>query len=616
MPKIINKIQNMNADEGAIDDVEVIGGYKVVQTPAELQALQELHVNEGKKILTNGCAVYVAATGILYRWDDGNKQFVAKNEEDYALVATTGNFYDLQNIPTLTVDDDGVLDATGTVSIEGVSEGEFDAIVQQLREEIAAGGGSGGTVNLNIEDGTGTGAVQQVADGVEGGFSFAGKNANAASFDSSLNGTVPYGATGNYAAAFGGVNSASGSRAFAVNNKTIAKGDESFAQGYCSVALGGSSFAGGVKTTAVGEGAVSLGCQTKAVGDYTTAEGSETIASGKHSHAEGYQTNTTVDAEGSHAEGVRTTTSGVAAHAEGDGTFATGAFSHAEGARARATGEGAHAEGVDTLASGNHSHAEGTNCVAEGDHSHAGGVNSTAKGWGSFAHGNGVIATAEGQAVVGKFNWSDTNSLFEVGMGKDADNRANAFWVTNDGRAKLRTAPVDDNDVVTKGFMTAAHEKLATKEQLANAALGAVPFYLHTIRFIFPIDKTEHPDYSTPYLDMDVILPCENPTVNDTVTNGVWVLNFVNTTLYLDKAVWGIGSVNMGTKVARIRAVRLVPNLTTHWMLYVDEPDKNYNTFPSLTVKAATGSPVSFKRIRTIPFMGDSYYANEEQTID
>lgn len=55
----------------------------------------------------------------------------------------------------------------------------------------------------------------------------------------------------------------------------------------------------------------------------------------------------------------------------------------------------------------------------------------------------------EGKCVVGRFNNQKPDTMFEVGVG-DYNNRVNGFEVYKDGRAKVQTAPKDNDDVVRK----------------------------------------------------------------------------------------------------------------------------------------------------------------------
>lgn len=53
-------------------------------------------------------------------------------------------------------------------------------------------------------------------------------------------------------------------------------------------------------------------------------------------------------------------------------------------------------------------------------------------------------------ATFGKFNKNSPDNIFEIGYGTDTNNRLNAFEVLKDGRAKVQSAPVDDDDIVRK----------------------------------------------------------------------------------------------------------------------------------------------------------------------
>ena len=136
--------------------------------------------------------------------------------------------------------------------------------------------------------------VQQLPDGVADGFDFTGKNPNATALDATLTGTIPYGATGEFANAFGGKCAAQGKRSHAEGTTTIAKGK------------------------------------------YSHAEGDNCVTLGADSHAEGYQTVTGPNASAQHAEGMNTQALGMAAHSEGSDTIASGNNSHAGGWKSEA----------------------------------------------------------------------------------------------------------------------------------------------------------------------------------------------------------------------------------------------------------------------------------------
>lgn len=161
----------------------------------------------------------------------------------------------------------------------------------------------------------------------------------------------------------------------------------------CNVALGDvSSFSNegrfGNAVYALTEGQAS-----KAKGNYSHAEGTHTEANGDHSHAEG--ANTEARGSSSHAEGSGTTASGNVTHSEGGGTIANDTAAHAEGASTTASGAAAHSEGSNTTASGGASHAEGSQSTASGVAAHAEGSGTTASGTGS--HSEGHTNTAEAQ---------------------------------------------------------------------------------------------------------------------------------------------------------------------------------------------------------------------------
>lgn len=170
-------------------------------------------------------------------------------------------------------------DILSALDLNNIGDGIEEAI--GLAEEGAAGA-------ANMEKGTGASATQQLPDKVADGFDFTGKNANATALDTTLTGAIPYGATGDFASAFGGKSSAQGKRSHTEGSTTIAKGANSHAEGSNSVALGTSSHAEGGSTTAKGEFSHSEGTNTVAQGNFTHAEGESTKAIGNWSHAGGW----------------------------------------------------------------------------------------------------------------------------------------------------------------------------------------------------------------------------------------------------------------------------------------------------------------------------------------
>ena len=270
--------------------------------------------------------------------------------------------------------------------------------------------------DFNIENGSGTKSVQ--TKGENNSFDFTDKNAN-----SGITGSVQYGAIGDYSFAINGNASAQGTRSFAQGNQTIAKGSVSHSEGENCVALA----------------------------NFSHAEGYATTSKGNVSHAEG--NNTIAEGVQSHAEGVNTKATGYTSHAEGNNTTASGYYAHAEGTNTLASGENSKAVGYGCQATGTNSFAEGENTKATQYNSHAEGTLSQANAVGSHAAGYNTIANAQFQFAVGKFNNSLDTDLFQVGNGTADNNRKNAFRVLQDGRAKVQTAPSENDDITTKKYV-------------------------------------------------------------------------------------------------------------------------------------------------------------------
>lgn len=154
-----------------------------------------------------------------------------------------------------------------------------------------------------------------------------------------------------------------------------------------------------------------------AIGFMSRATGFRTQAIGNYSSAGGWWTR--AEGQCSVAEGLLSTTKG---H-----------FCHAEGTRTQATINNAHSEGDMTVASGRQSHAEGNQTTASGFCAHAEGSLTTATNYYSHAEGVGTISAGRNQTAMGKYNIKDTTSLIIVGKGSSANNRSNAFTLSNTG---------------------------------------------------------------------------------------------------------------------------------------------------------------------------------------
>lgn len=175
-----------------------------------------------------------------------------------------------------------------------------------------------------------------------------------------------------------------------------------------------------------------------ATGDYASSFGGTSSAQGKRSHAEG----TSTIAKGKYS------------HAEGDNSVALGHDSHAEGYTTVAKGQGSHAEGIVTQANGYASHAEGAATISSHECSHSEGCH--------------TITSSDFQHVEGKYNADNSKAIHIVGNGNSDTDRKNAFEVLLDGRAKVQSAPIEDNDAVRKIELDKKITGTFVNEQMAD----------------------------------------------------------------------------------------------------------------------------------------------------
>lgn len=304
-------------------------------------------------------------------------------------------------------------------------------------------------LTTNIENGSGSTAIQMKQDGTTGTFSFTGKNPNATALDSSLTGDITYGGTGAFATTLGGKGTAIGKRSVSQGTTTIAKGAYSHAEGDNSVALGSDSHAEGYATTSQGQASHSEGNSTQAIGNNSHAEGNATISNAFGSHSEGRASTTlsSVPSSGgggssdeppasepdkylgyySHAEGENTITLGYASHSEGAQTKAYGHWSHAEGLNSttgvvndRTKGKAAHASGINTKAIGNYSSATGDASSSTGESSIATGKGTESTGLASISGGQSTHATSDLSVALGYSSTASGWSSFAFGSGAKA----------------------------------------------------------------------------------------------------------------------------------------------------------------------------------------------------
>ncbi len=306
-----------------------------------------------------------------------------------------------------------------------------------------------------------------VSAGVEGAFIGGGGRSGDINIVTANYGSVigGYGntASGDYSTAMGRETNATEFNSFAMGRGTTASGGRSVASGYGSTASGSASFAMGAHTLASGASSVTMGNYTTAsgygstaIGSYTTASGfysiavgRETTASGDTSAATGYLT--IASGNTSTAMGYGTTASGDKSTAMGYETIASGAYSTAIGRETNATEFNSFAMGRGTTASGGRSVASGYGSTASGSASFAMGAYTLASGTGSVSMGFQTDAESQYSVALGKYNvgggtadsWVDAEPLFEIGIGTDDTNRANALTVLKSGNIGVGTETPD-----------------------------------------------------------------------------------------------------------------------------------------------------------------------------
>lgn len=162
----------------------------------------------------------------------------------------------------------------------------------------------------------------------------------------------------------------------------------------------------------------------------------------------------------SHTEGTKNTTFGHYAHTEGSGNKNYGTNNHMEGSQNKMSDTAAVAI--------TDSHIEGTNNNVTNPCSnlHMGGVSNTGGADGAYVMGHnndisstakysatfgkGLKATDEDAIVLGTYNkvQQGTGRMVIIGNGTSDTARKNAVEIMRDGRVKLFTPPMEDNDAV------------------------------------------------------------------------------------------------------------------------------------------------------------------------
>ena len=139
---------------------------------------------------------------------------------------------------------------------------------------------------------------------------------------------------------------------------------------------------------------------------------------------------------------------GLYSTAMGRNTMASDLHSTAMGSGTTASGQFSTSMGQGTTASGHWSTAMGDDTEAGGANSTAMGSGTTASGYYSTAMGYRTTAASHMSVVLGRYNvgggdptsWSSGDPLFEIGIGADVANKANALTVLKNGSVGIGTA--------------------------------------------------------------------------------------------------------------------------------------------------------------------------------
>ena len=154
---------------------------------------------------------------------------------------------------------------------------------------------------------------------------------------------------------------------------------------------------------------------------YGAGVGRDNIIKAYGGVATGVKNTIEAEAQGAFVEGVENTATAPMAHAGGGASKANATGADSRGYKCEVDGEWGLARNYKTKVTETAPYAVAIN------------EETSAEAKGSFAAGKGTRATAQYQAVFGKFNKPSTNYLFNVGMGTSDTDRANAFAVRKDG---------------------------------------------------------------------------------------------------------------------------------------------------------------------------------------
>ena len=189
----------------------------------------------------------------------------------------------------------------------------------------------------------------------------------------------------------------------------------------------------------LGIGANASGNSNKALGAYSNVKGKDNTGKGQYSDIGGRNN------EGGYCAhiGGRENKGGVYDLIGGYKNYSDGGANGIVGVGNKVTNDGAG-----NLVSGRDNSLDTKHTVVGG----AENVSEKRNNFGAL-FGRGHIATEEGQVFMGTFSANDPAIMFGVGTGGSDSNRRNAFEVHKDGRATIGAEPVNDMDVVNKGYV-------------------------------------------------------------------------------------------------------------------------------------------------------------------
>lgn len=449
MALTINTNIKNEANGYSLDASQVKGGYVVVANKDERNAIPA-----ATKV--NGTTIYQADVGKEYRWNGSEWLEASSAGSDSKLDKQTAQTESDQVYGKLADGSQTMFDVTmgatattiprrDTAGRIQVADGVSGNDAVNFNQLSAVGGSISG---LNIQNGSGTKAIQQKQDGTTGTFDFTGKNSNATALDPTLTGQIAYGATGDFAVSFGGKSAAQGKRSVSAGTTTIAKGKYSAAFGDNSVALGNDSFTANYQNTSKGQASAAFGSETQSIGAASVTFGKGTITNNDYELACGRFNNSQSGYLFSVGCGSSDTDRRNALWIDGDIAYCrsnngdTGKIATLSDAENQA-----NIVITKKFLNDDIQLSQNLNVIRS---LKVGPDNIFTLAGSGVLFGHHLIANAYRQTVVGRYNSPNNNAFFQVGNGDDENTRKNAFEVWSDGRAKVQTAPKDNDDVVRK----------------------------------------------------------------------------------------------------------------------------------------------------------------------